>query len=133
MLVTHLRAKVEMDRHRHLEDSPVLIVDGDPSTARTLVVDYFPAACGVRDGMTLEEAMTCHPNAVALDADEPCYRQVFGCVLTALHGVANRVEKADLGTAYVRLDRLEGLYGSEAEAVSALLNAVPAELSPRVG
>ncbi|MDE0603812.1 MAG: hypothetical protein OXI18_05350 [bacterium] len=133
VLVTHLRAKVEMGRHRHLEDSPVLIVEGDPSTTRTLVVDHFPAAYGVRDGMTLEEAMTRHPNAVALDADEPYYRQVFGRVLTALHGVANRVEKAGLGTVYIRLDRLEKLYGSEAEAVSALLNAVPAELCPRVG
>ena len=133
VLVTHLRAKVEMSRHRHLADRPVLIVDGDPSTARSLVVDHVPAAVGVREGMALEEAMTRHPNAVALDADEPYYRQVFDCVLTALHGVANRVEKAELGTAYVRLDRLERLYGSEVEAVSALLNAVPAELHPRVG
>lgn len=133
VLVTHLRAKVEMSRHRHLEDSPVLIVNGDPSASRTLVVDHFPAAVGVREGMTLEEATTRHPDAVALDADEPYYRQVFGRVLAALHGVANLVEKAGLGTTYIRLDRLEKLYGSEAEAVSALLNAVPAELYPRVG
>ena len=64
VLVTHLRAKVEMGRHRHLEDSPVLIADGDPSKSKTLIVDHFPAACEVRDGMTLEEAITHNANAV---------------------------------------------------------------------
>ncbi len=133
MLATHLRAKVEMSRHRHLADSPVLIVDGDPSTARTLVVDHFPAAVGAREGMALEEAMSHHADAVVLDADEPCYRQVFSRMVTALQQVSDRVEAAELGTAYVRLDGLEGLYGGEAGAVSALMSAVPAELSSRAG
>ncbi len=133
MLATHLRAKVEMSRHHHLVDSPVLIVDGDPSTARTLVVDHFPAAIGVREGMTLEEAMSHHAGAVVLDADEPCYRQVFRRMVAALQQVNDRVEAADLGTTYIRLDGLEGLYGGEAGAVSALMSAVPAELSPRTG
>ncbi len=122
-----------MGRHRHLADRPVLIVDGDPSAARSLVVDRFPAAVGVREGMTLEEAMSHHAGAVVLDADEPCYRQVFSRMVAALQQVSGRVEAADLGTAYVRLDGLEGLYGSEAGAVSALMSAVPAGLSPRAG
>ena len=133
VLVTHLRAKVEMSRHRHLKDSPVLVVDGESSKARSLVVDHFPAACGVTDGMTLEEAMSHHADAVALDADEPAYRRVFRRVVAALQGVSDCVEEADLGTAYTRLDGLEGLYRGEAGAVSALLNAVPAFLNPRVG
>ncbi|MYB09758.1 MAG: hypothetical protein F4Y28_07240 [Acidimicrobiia bacterium] len=133
VLATHLRAKVEMSRHRHLEDSPVLIVDGDPSTSRTLVVDHFPAAVGVREGMTLEEAMSHHANAVVLDADEPCYRRAFHRMVADLQHVSDRVEAADLGTAYVRLDGLEGLYGGESGAASALMSALPAFLSPRVG
>ena len=133
MLATHLRAKVEMSRHRQLEDSPVLIVDGDPAASRTLVVDHFPAAVGVREGMTLEEAMSHHANAVVLDADEPCYRRAFRRMVADLQQVSDRVEAADLGTAYVRLDGLEGLYGGESGAVSALMGALPAFLSPRVG
>lgn len=133
MLATHLRAKVEMGRHRHLEGSPVLIVDGDPSAARTLVVDYFPAAVGVRDGMTLEEAMSHNADAVVLDADEPCYRRAFRHMVADLQHVSDRVEGADLGTAYVRLDGLEGLYGGESGTVAALIGALPAFLSPRVG
>ena len=43
------------------------------------------------------------------------------------------VEAGGLGEAYVRLDGLERLYGGEAGAVSALLNAVPDILNPRMG
>ena len=45
VLVTHLRAKVEMRRQPHLRDRAVLIVDR--SRSRPLVIDHFPAASGV--------------------------------------------------------------------------------------
>ena len=133
VLVTHLRAKVEMYRHPHLKDMPVVIVDRGISGRRPLVVDHFPKASGVRAGMTLEEAVSRHSNAVVLDADEPHYRRIFGQMLSALQGVSDRVEGTKLGTAYVRIDGLEKLYLGEARVVSALLNSAPAYLSPRVG
>ena len=73
VLVTHLRAKVEMYRHSHLKDMPVVIVDRGTSGTRPLVVDRFPRASGVRADMTLEEALSRHANAVVMDADEPYY------------------------------------------------------------
>ena len=133
VLLTHPRAKMEMRRHPHLKDTPVIIVDRDPSRAPTLVVDRFPGASGAAVGMTLEQAMSCHSNAVVLDADEPYYQQVFNQVLGSLQGVSDRVEGADLGAAYVRIDGLEGLYRGEAGVVSALLNGVPSYLNPRIG
>ena len=133
LLVTHLRAKVEMYRHSHLKDAPVIIVDRSPSRARPVVVDCFRSAPGVKPGMTLEQAVSRHAKAIVLDADEPHYRRVFGQALSSLQGISDRVEGADLGTAYVRLDGLEGLFRGEAGVVSALLNTVPAYLSPRVG
>ena len=133
VLLTHLRAKVEIRRYPHLKDSPVIVVDRDSSTVRPIVVDRFPAASGVAVGMTLEQAMSRHANGIALDADEPHYRQVFRQVLGSLQGVSDRVEGAELGAAYVRLDGLEGLFHGEAGVVSAMLNAVPAYLNPRVG
>ena len=133
LLVTHLRAKVEMYRHSHLKDAPVVIVDRSPSRARPVVVDCFRSASGVKPGMTLEQAVSRHANAVVLDADGPHYRRVFGQVLSSLQGISDRVEEADLGTAYVRLDGLEGLFRGEGGVVSVLLNAVPAYLTPRVG
>ena len=133
VLVTHLRAKVEMSRQPHLKDRPVLIVDRSLSRARPVVVDRFRSASGVMAGMTLEEVVSRHANAVVLDSDEPHYRRVFGRVLASLQGISDRVEGADLGTAYVRLDGLQGLYRGEAGAVSALLNAIPPYLNPRIG
>ena len=133
VLVTHLRAKAEMLRHPHLQDTTVLIVDRDPSRKRPVVVDGFPPSIKSVTGLTLEQALSLHANAVVLDADEPHYRRVFGEVLASLQRVGDRVEGTELGTAYVRLDGLEGMYHGEAGVVSALLNSVPGYLNPRVG
>ena len=133
VLVTHFRAKAEMLRHPHLKDSPVLIVDRDPSRKMTQVVDGFPPSVKSVTGLTLEQALSFHANVVVLDTDEPYYGRIFGEVLASLQRVSDRVEGTELGTAYVRLDSLEGLYHGEAGAVSALLDAVPAYLNPRVG
>ena len=89
LLVTHLRAKVEMYRHSHLKDAPVVIVDRSPSRARPVVVDCFRSASGVKPGMTLEQAVSRHANAIVLDADEPHYRRVFGQVLSSLQGISD--------------------------------------------
>ncbi len=63
VLVTHLRAKAEMKRHPHLKDSPVLVVDRDPSRAKPLVVDRFPEASQAMAGMTLEQAASVRSSA----------------------------------------------------------------------
>ena len=131
MLVTHLRAKVELRRQPHLKDRPSVIVDR--SKGRPLVIDSLPAAPGVTAGMTLEQALSRHIDTVVLEGDEPSYRRVFHRMLTALQGISDRVEGPELGTAYVRLDGLEGMYGGEARLVSALLHSVPEYLKPRVG
>ena len=131
MLVTHLRAKVELRRRPYLRDRPAVIVDR--SGGRPLVVDRFPSATGVAAGMTLEQTMSRHVSAIVLDADESSYRGAFNRMLASLQGVSDRVERSDLGAAYVRLDGLEDMYGGEARLVTALLNCVPQGMGPRVG
>ncbi len=54
-------------------------------------------------------------------------------MLASLQGTSDRVEGAELGTAYVRIDGIEKLYRGEAGAVSTLLNVVPSYLNPRIG
>ena len=54
-------------------------------------------------------------------------------MIQALQGVSDRVEGAELGTAYVRIDGMEGMYGGEEGVVRALLEAVPADLTTRIG
>ena len=131
VLITHLRAKVEMRRHPHLKNSPAIIVDS--SGPKPVVVDHLPACRGVAAGMTLEQALSRQGDAVVLEADEQSYRRVFSQTLASLQGISDRVEKADLGVAYVGLDGLEDMYGGEARLVNSLLNAAPQDLAPRVG
>lgn len=162
ILITHLRAKAEMQRRPQLKDRPVLIADRTRS--RPVVVDYFPAFKASTQhadalswhlepvaGMPLERALSYQSESpfpgreekaepVVLDADESHYRRVFRQVLTALQGISDRVEDAGpglnsltLGVAYVAMDGLEAMYGGEERLVLALLNAVPRYLAPRVG
>ena len=131
VLITHLRAKVELRHRPHLKERPAVIVER--SKGRPLVIDYLPAAAGVIAGTPLEGALSRHTNTIVLEADEPSYQRVFHRVLTSLQGISDRVEGSHLGTAYVRLDGLEDLYGGEARLVSALLHPVPEYLKPRVG
>ena len=128
VLITHLRAKLEMRSQPQLREHPVVIIDR--SQGRVLVTDHFPAAHGVTPGMTPEQALSRQVGGSVLEADEPHYRRVFQRVLESLQGVSDRVEEAELGTAYVGLDGLEVLYGGEARLVNTLLNAVPLDLRP---
>ena len=131
VLITHLRARAELRRHAHLKDRPVVIVDR--SKARPLVVDRSPGASAVTAGMTLEQAVSHHANTIVLEADGPYYHKLFNQVVESLQGVSDRVEKAELGIAYVGLDGLGAMYGGEARIVTTLLNAVPGYLDPRIG
>ena len=131
MLITHLRTKVEVRRHPNLKNIPAVIVGR--SKGRSMVVDSTPSATVISSGMTPEEALSIHPETLVLEADESHYRKVFSQVFTSLQGISDRVEGSELGTAYIRLDGLEHLYGGEARLVNALLNAVPRDLAPRVG
>ena len=130
VLITHLRAKAELRRHEHLRDSQLAVVDR--TNGKPLVVDTS-AGASARAGMTLEQAMSYHNDLIILDADEPYYRRVFEDVIEALLQVGDRVEPAELGTAYARLDGLELLYGGEKVAAAELIDAVPNWLSARVG
>ena len=131
LLITHLRAKIEMRRYPDLKERPAVIVER--SGRRSRLVDYTPSTSGVSAGMTLEEALSIQPDALVLESDESRYRKVFTQLLGSLQRISDRVEEGELGTAYVRLDGLEHLYGGEARLVNALLNAAPQDLAPRVG
>ncbi len=131
VLIPHLRALVELRRRPHLRKRPIVIVDR--SSGRSLVADFLPEGSVVRQGMSLEQAMSLHGGAAILEADEPYCREVFNGVLADLQGVSDRVETAELGIAYVGLGGLKDMYGGEARLARALLNAVSPDLQPSVG
>jgi len=91
VLITHLRAKVEMRRQPHLIGRAVLIVDR--SRGQPIVADHFPAASEVAAGMTLEQALSRQADGIALETDEAAYRRVFHRMLLTLQGISDRVER----------------------------------------
>ncbi len=134
VLIPHLRALVELRQRPHLKKKPFVIADR--SRGRPIVVDFLPDDAGISRGMALGQAMSLHEGVgipAVLESDESHYRRVFDGVLSALQGVTDRVEAAELGTAYVGLGGLKGMYGGEARLAHALLNAVPLDLQPGVG
>ncbi len=131
VLIPGLRALVEQRRLPHLEGRAVIVVDR--SKGRPTVADFLPETLDLSIGMPLEHAVSLYSHAAVLEADEPRYRHVFDEVLASLQGVSDRVEPAQLGTAYVGIGGLENMYGGDARLARALINAVPLDLRPRVG
>jgi len=131
VLVTHLPMKAELRRRPDLWGKPVIIYQVHGSS--WIVLDRTPEARGVKAGMTLQKAVSRVKNAEQLEANNAFYQEVFDEIVDVLRQRSDRVEKAELGCAYVRLDGLESMYGGEARLITALLDAVPAEFSPRVG
>ena len=131
VLITHLRAKVELLRQPRLKTAPAIVVGRE--RGRSVVLDTLPPAPGTLAGMTVEEALSHRTDIVAIEADEPSYRKAFIDVLASLQGVSDAVEEGALGVAYVRLDGLFQMHGGEARLALALLDAVPGYLQPRVG
>lgn len=131
VVLAHFRACLELARRPELADQPGLIVDR--SGSRPQVADLLPAAAAIQPGMTLEQALALDPRAIVLEADEPHYERGFERLLDRLGEVSDRVERSELGIAYVNLDGLAQMHGGEAELHEALLAAIPGEFGPRVG
>ena len=68
LLITHLRAKIEMRSNPNLGNTPVIIVERSGGKAR--VIDSTPSIPGVLPGMTLEQGLSIHPDALVIEADE---------------------------------------------------------------
>ncbi len=144
VLAPRFRARLELARRPELAHRAGLIVDR--SGQRPLVIDCWPETAALSAGMTLEQALSIEPDAVALDADEPHYQREFERLLDALDDVSDRVEgvesagsadsaerDGELGVAYVGLDGLAEMYGGERALLDALCAAPPDHLAVRIG
>ena len=129
--IRHLPFKTELHRSPHLRGRPAIVANANGS--RRVVLDASPEATGVLPGMPLDQALSRCKNAVLLEADLSLYQRGWERVLEALEQRSPDVEDAEPGLAYVRLDGLELMYGGDARLVTALLNAVPDRLEPRIG
>jgi DNA polymerase-4/protein ImuB len=109
----------------------VLLANG--SGAHRVVVDASPLAKGVVAGMPLSEALSLSKGAVLVEPDPVHYRTLFDRVLDAIEALGADVEEEELGQAFVWLSGLTLLHGGEDRLLDALLSAVPAHLTPRIG
>ena len=131
VLITHLPMKAERRRHTGLRGRPAIVTES--SGSRQVVLDASPEVVGVMAGMPLQEALSRCKGAVLLQADRPYYHSVFDRVIECLRQRSPQVERAELGCAYVGLDGLEAMYGGETRLITALMQAVPHGLDPRIG
>jgi DNA polymerase-4/protein ImuB len=96
---------------------------GQAATER-VVLDFSPGLTGVVPGMPLAAAMSRHKEAALVEADVPRYRRVFERVLDAVEAIAPGAEDGGLGTAYVGIWGLEGLYGDHKAVIRALARSI---------
>ena len=131
LLIEHLPIKAEANRAPHLHGKPVIVAK--TSGSRRVVLDASPEVSGVSPGMPLAEALSACRNAVLVEPDPQLYRRTFDAVLDAVEALGADVEESDLGHFYIGLTGLELLFGGRDRMLSALLQAVPSYLAPRLG
>lgn len=130
LTVTHLPVRCEKQRLRdaNARHSPLIISD----VASINVVDATPNALSKR-GDSLGSARARCPNAVVVREDRDYYSYQWKMVIKRLTHVADRVEDARRGCAYIALRGLQQMYGGQSNMLNAVICAAPAWMSPRLG
>jgi len=131
VLIPHSRVQVERRDRATLHGLP-LIITHSPA-GRPTVLDYSTEATGVQPGMPLAEALARCPRAALIEPDHSRYVAAFDTLIEGLEGVSPIVEPAPPDAAYVRVDGLELLYGSEEGILQALHEAIPPDLVAQIG
>jgi len=131
VVIQHFPFLTEAQRHPELREQPVVLAKSLGSKSE--VVDFSPSLRGLTVGMPLQEALGMASGVRIVEADIPYYRNTFQGILTALQRHSPRVEHAGLGHAYLDMDGLSELYGSDARFALAVASTVPPDFGPRVG
>lgn len=142
LLATRFSARCELQRlrERQLEharepnpDARVVpIVVYNPNSNDRAVVDCTPDV-PARRGDALAAVRARCPDALAVEEDRDHYRRRWQDVIDKLLTVADRVEDAAIGRAYVALEGMETMHGGRRQLLDSILDAVPSWLMPRLG
>ena len=135
LTVTHFPARCELQRRLHDNSGndgarlpPIIVFDATGVN----VVDAMPDL-HVRRGDPLESARARYPGALAVAEDRDHYSALWTATIKKLMAVADRVEDAKIGCAYIALDGLQQMHGSRSELIDAVMRAAPEWMSPRLG
>lgn len=100
-------AAVEIQRHPHLRDRPVVVGgDGDPTRRRQVVAtaSYEARAFGVRSGMPLSVALRKCPEAVFLASDREAYDAASADIWNVVRTAQNAVEVWGWDEGFIGID-----------------------------
>ncbi len=116
---------VEEQRDPRLAGRPLIV--GDAEQPRKVLDCSFPAAgAGVREGMTIRNALGMCPEAAIVAPDPVLYRDRWEGILTALDEISPEIEPLAPGRAYVNVHGLERLYRDERDLAVCMNDAVRA-------
>ncbi len=130
VLMPHFPLRCEMQRGRAAQ-GPAVVTAAEGS--QRIVLDFFPEMPGLASGMGLQEALAVQGDLEVIHANLPRYWSVFNGILDALELRSPLVEGAELGTAYLGLTGLEGIYATDDILAGAVREAIPPAFEPRLG
>lgn len=131
VLLSHFAWRCEVLRRPDLAGRPAVITCAEGS--RKTVFDYSPEITGVTRDMPLQQALSRQREAVIIQADMACYREVFERILDELERVSPLVEGNMPGDIYIGCDGLGRLYPDDRALVTAVRQAVPEAFGARFG
>ncbi len=82
---------------------------------------------GVKQNMTVNQAVGLCPTLTLCEPDPVYYEEQFAHLLSALHNVGPVVEPAELGRVFVGVDGLDLLHGPPAQQVQAIIQTLVAK------
>jgi nucleotidyltransferase/DNA polymerase involved in DNA repair len=131
--IAHLPLRVEVLRHPAWDGRP-LVLGGAPGERKVVqLVSAEAERAGVRTGLPLREVVPLCPEAIVLQPDPVRTASVLESVVAELQKVSPSVEPGDEGYLYLDLRGLQRLYADVETLESAIRQAVPTLLRPRLG
>lgn len=124
--------RCEEHRRPELTGKPVAVLSPDDSR-RVWQVSSPARRQGVRNGMTIGQAVGLCGSLAVLEPDPVHYDEQFARLLLGLSQVSPVVEPVELGRVFIGVDGLEGLYGDPEQQLIAIGHAVAHDSTVRLG
>lgn len=131
VLLPHFPLSCEIHRQRVMSGRPAAIIHEVGS--QKLVMDFSPELGDLQCDMPLQQALSCYGEMELIQADIPYYWLIFNEILDRLEKKSPLVEGSELGQAYLGLDGLESLYGSDEALVNEVRAVIPPDFATRMG
>ncbi len=121
--ISRFACDIETQRQPTLAQRPLIVGDAE-QPKRVLDCSSGAAADGVRQSMTIRQALGICPDAIIVPPDPVLYRRKWESILDALGSVSPEVEDEELGRAYVNVHGLDKHYRDDTELASHIVETV---------